>query len=275
MKAEHRHELKTNELAEWLANFPTWAKKNVRPIIYVTVVAVLVIGSYAYKKYKEDVLDVRIKKEWTNLLLALPHNKRQIIQAQQQGMDLSYRLLETAKKLKTFASECENERMATLALIKHGHALRAELLYRPETPNEQEQQVQIAKAKKSYKKALEKAQTDNYLAAEAKLGMGLCEEHLGNFEKAAKIYSQLVQSEKFAGTTGANQAAYRLKTMDSYKEDVVFAEATQAPAGPNQIEPAPATLTTEPIPMTPANEPPPQKMHVPQVNETRTPQTLE
>ncbi len=28
MKSDHRHELKTNELAEWLSNLPQWAKKN-------------------------------------------------------------------------------------------------------------------------------------------------------------------------------------------------------------------------------------------------------
>jgi len=45
MKAEHRHELKTNELAEWIANLPQWARDNGRMVIYLSVVAVLVIGS--------------------------------------------------------------------------------------------------------------------------------------------------------------------------------------------------------------------------------------
>ncbi len=28
MKAEHRHELKTNELADWIVHFPQWFKEN-------------------------------------------------------------------------------------------------------------------------------------------------------------------------------------------------------------------------------------------------------
>ena len=35
MKAEHRHELKTNELVEWLTNLPQWANENLTTIIGV------------------------------------------------------------------------------------------------------------------------------------------------------------------------------------------------------------------------------------------------
>ena len=28
MRSDHRHELKTNELADWIAHFPEWANKN-------------------------------------------------------------------------------------------------------------------------------------------------------------------------------------------------------------------------------------------------------
>jgi len=41
MKAEHRHELKTNELAEWIAGLPEWTRKHLIIIIIVLVVVVL------------------------------------------------------------------------------------------------------------------------------------------------------------------------------------------------------------------------------------------
>ena len=59
MKSEHRHELKTNELAEWLNNFPQWAKQNYRTIIYVTVVVVAIIAAYFWKNYQKNVVAVR------------------------------------------------------------------------------------------------------------------------------------------------------------------------------------------------------------------------
>ena len=43
MKSDHRHELKTNELAEWLGNLPEWTKENLVTIIAVVVVVVVVV----------------------------------------------------------------------------------------------------------------------------------------------------------------------------------------------------------------------------------------
>ncbi|MCJ7728616.1 MAG: hypothetical protein MUO27_01860, partial [Sedimentisphaerales bacterium] len=56
MRAEHRHELKTNELAEWLNNLPIWAKQNLRIIIYVSAVVVIVAVSYLYHRYQKTVV---------------------------------------------------------------------------------------------------------------------------------------------------------------------------------------------------------------------------
>ena len=53
MKSEHRHELKTNELAEWLVNFPQWTKKNAKTIIYVCVLTIVVASLYFYKRYQK------------------------------------------------------------------------------------------------------------------------------------------------------------------------------------------------------------------------------
>ena len=55
MKAEHRHELKTNDLALWLGNLPNWANQNLRTIIYVLVVVVLVLASSIYIRYQKTV----------------------------------------------------------------------------------------------------------------------------------------------------------------------------------------------------------------------------
>ena len=35
MKSDHRHELKTNELADWMAHFPDWARENRNNLIAV------------------------------------------------------------------------------------------------------------------------------------------------------------------------------------------------------------------------------------------------
>ena len=59
MKSEHRHELKTNELAEWLSNFPEWLKENSKTIIGITALVVIVVGFYGWRRYDKNVLQVR------------------------------------------------------------------------------------------------------------------------------------------------------------------------------------------------------------------------
>ena len=56
MKSEHRHQLKTNELAEGIANSIQWAKQNYKTIIYISIVVVLAAGSYFWNKYQKTTV---------------------------------------------------------------------------------------------------------------------------------------------------------------------------------------------------------------------------
>jgi len=72
--------------------------------------------------------------------------------------------------------------------------------------------------------------------AAAEFGLGLCEEELGNFEKAQQIYQIILdkssQSENpdFEGTVAVTQAKHRLDTMADYKQKVIFKLAPTPPA---------------------------------------------
>jgi tetratricopeptide (TPR) repeat protein len=237
MKADHRHELKTNELAEWLFHLPQWTKENLKTIIFVLVVLVAAVAVYSWRFYSRNVVDVREQIEFTNLLNQLAGGKMQILQAQAQGRDLSFVLLQPAKALETFAQNTKNDNMAALAMIKRAEALRAELHYG--TVDEPYLIAQTNKAKASYAEALEKCSANPSLAAAAKFGLGLCEEELGNFEEAKQIYRQIAEGSDFDGTTTKAAAKQRLDTMDDYTQKLVF---KPAPAPPIEIRPADVNL---------------------------------
>ena len=120
MKSDHRHELKTNELAEWLSHLPQWTKENLTTIIMVCVVIIVGIGIYIWRVYNVNVVRVRERAEFTSLINQLAGAKMSIIQGQEQGRDSSFMLLQPAKGLETFAQITKNDRMAALALIKCG-----------------------------------------------------------------------------------------------------------------------------------------------------------
>ncbi|HUS73323.1 MAG TPA: tetratricopeptide repeat protein [Sedimentisphaerales bacterium] len=222
MKSEHRHELKTNELAEWIANLPQWSRENYRMIIYVSVVAVLVAGSGLWYWYNKNVESVQRQLNFTSLISRLPQNKMQILMSQTRGVDASYVLIETAGALRAAADGAKDDQMAALALIKQAEALRAGLHYRQEAVDQAELQMAINQAKSAYSQVLERATLNRSLRATARFGLGLCEEELGNFDGARQIYKELVANPDFEVTTAFAQAKHRLETMADYQQKVVF-----------------------------------------------------
>ena len=123
MKSDHRHELKTNELAEWLGNLPQWTKENLATIIIVVVVVAVAGALYGWRLYSRNVLLVREQTEFTNLLNQISSGKMQILQGQQSQRDWSFVLLQPANSLQTFAQKTSHKRMAAQALIKRAEAL--------------------------------------------------------------------------------------------------------------------------------------------------------
>ncbi len=243
MKHGHRHELKTNDLAEWLANLPQWFRQNRNTIIYVAVVVIVVAGYYFWHNYQTNVVAVRKQTYFTQVLNQLPERKARVLYAYAQGLDYSFELLELAKELSALAQNTKNVKMAAIALIEQGQILRTELHYRRKSPDADELQSQITQAQNAYKKALnilaskgeDQAQKLNpALVAEAKFGLGLCEEELGNFDEAKKIYTGITETAELKNTTAAAQAKLRLDTMDGYEEKIAFKPAPR---------PLPETLT--------------------------------
>jgi len=236
MKSDHRHELKTNELAEWLGNLPQWTKENLVTIIIVVVVVAVAGALYGWRLYSRNVLLVQEQTEFTNLLNQISGGKMQILQGQKsQGRDWSFLLLQPANNLQTFAKKTSHKRMAAMALIKRAEALRAELHYGSVEEQYLANQTNLAKA--SYTEALEKCPTIPSLAAAAKFGLGLCEEELGNFGQARQMYQDIAANSDFESTLAAVQAKRRLETMADYQQNIVFRPAPKIPESMTQTIP--------------------------------------
>lgn len=221
MKSEHRHELKTNELAEWLSNLPQWTKQNFITIICVSALVVVLAGVYLWRGYNKNTVQVRERTEFTQLVNQLAGAKIQILQGREQGRDLAFVFIQLAKNLNTFAQSTNNKRMAALAFIKQAQALRAELHYG--TVEQQYIEDQTKKAQDSYTAALEKSSANPVLASAAEFGLGLCEEELGNFEQARDMYREIANNPEYEGIVTVAQANFRLKTMSDYEQKITFA----------------------------------------------------
>jgi hypothetical protein len=225
MKAEHRHELKTNELVDWLQHLPQWFSENRTTIIGAVVVVAVTAGLYIWKVYTKDVVAVKKQLQFTNLVGRVSVGKMQVASAQTEERDLSFILLQPAEGLKNLAQNPYTDQMAALALIKIAEAMRSELHYRISSINPAELATRIEQAKTSYNQAIEKAASGPSLLATAKFGLGLCEEELGNFDKAAQMYREVVEDPNFQATVACAAAKFRLDTMGEYKQKLAFRPA--------------------------------------------------
>lgn len=224
MKSKHRHELKTNELAEWLVNLPQWIKENNKTIIGIAVLIVVVIAFFSWKSFR-SVAQERERLEFTGLLNSVTETEMQTVNAQMQGNDFSYMLLQRAGELKKFAEKTGNDNIAAISLIKQADAIREELHYRMGDISEQVLTEQINQARTSYTKAVELSSSNNSLRAIATFGLGLCAEELGIFQEARQIYQDIVDDPDFNGTATVKEAELRLNTMSDYEENIVFLPA--------------------------------------------------
>jgi len=230
MKSQHRHDLKTNELAEWLANFPNWFKENLKTIVYGSVGIVIIAGAGGYFWYTRNIQTAEQRTEFTVLISAVPEQKRRIVNDQMRGGDASFALLQTANQLELVAENTNQDGLAAMAELKAAELLRAELLYRPRPLSPADKRRQLNTARRHYNAAIELSESISSLKASARFGLGLCEEELGNFDKARTIYTEIINTEEFEGTTAAYQAKQRLTEMNHYQKRVVFQPRPEVPS---------------------------------------------
>ncbi|MFH1615774.1 MAG: hypothetical protein ABIG61_11925 [Planctomycetota bacterium] len=236
MKSTRRHDLKTNELADWVAHVPRLWDEHKRMIIYIAAVGILVLAAWYFKIHRVRLEAQAERQEIARLIGEYDRIKTEIVRAMGEGIDRSAELLRIAANLETAIENLDDDYLASLGSIKRAEALRAELHYRSDNPERQVVVYQIDQAKQSYENALARAGNDPVLTASAKLGLGICEEELGNFDAAKDIYLEIADNPDFVGTTALAQARMRLETLDDYKEKIVFAR--QIPAAVPELEEA-------------------------------------
>ncbi|HBG27420.1 MAG: hypothetical protein A2Y10_19135 [Planctomycetes bacterium GWF2_41_51] len=235
MKSERRHELTTNELADWIANLPKWIKENQMTVLVAALAVAALIAYTIFYYTRENKLWDEKNAQTTALLDQVNWQKQTVVQGKTQGLGVSDLFLNTASSLQTAASETDNEILSALAIIKRAEALRAELHYRPTVAEPDVRKFQLQQAQKAYEQALEKAKNDPQTAAMAEYGIAISLEDMGDIEGAKKAYEKIVQEPKYDGTTYQNRAQVRLETMDENSAEVILARA-EVPQTPETIE---------------------------------------
>lgn len=225
MDAQHRHELKTNELADWLTHLPQFLKKNTNTIIGVGLICVGLITWPLFNKMGKEK-NFAEQTEMTQSIQMLGQDVGNVIQAPAEDVLLQTEALNTmllnAESLLDKASDIENPNLAAMAQIKAAQAIRTQLHLR-KTLDAETLETQIQKAQDAYQQAFENAQTKT-LKAMAQFGLGLCSEELGQVAQAGEIYQQIVDNEDYQTTVLPAQAQQRLDGLEENAESFIFAQ---------------------------------------------------
>jgi hypothetical protein len=246
MKSDHRHELKTNELAQWIAEFPQWARENQRTIITGGAIVVAVVLIYAWFLYDKNVLAINRRVKLSELTNQLYANKIQAARGAAEGKDLSSLvLLNVGNDLAQFAEGTHDTAMAALAYLKRAEAIRSELHYRSGQVSQEDIAKQIEQAQVNYRLALDKAGSQISLKAAAQYGLGLCAEELSDQAQARQIYQQIVSDTALKGTVAQRAAQYRLEIMADYAGPVVFRPTPEPAPVPAAVVPDSRVLPTD------------------------------
>jgi len=241
MKSERRHELATNELADWVVHFPQWFKENQTTVIAAAIVVVGLI-TYAFFFYSRQ--DKTEEQKEAMAVARLDHLSRQreiVLQGEVQGQDVSNAFLGMAGKLGSIANETENPVLSALATIKGAEALRTELHYRASVAEPDARKEQLEQIVEIYRQAMEKAKGQPAIAAMAEYGMALCFEDMQNFAEAEALYNKIAASVEYQGSSFPSRAKLRLKTLEDKKQKVLFVQAEPQPV-PDIQRPGPFVL---------------------------------
>jgi len=222
MDPGHRHELKTNELADWITHLPDFLRRNWAQLVGAALIIIGVLGVPKFRSVQKNASQTR-QADTTQLMQRVAQEKITAVRNQGSGIwEAQSQLLMVAGSLEAAANKAKNPYSAALALIKCAEAFRADLHYQTGRVERSTVEAQISHASKTYELAIEKAQGNNTLTGMAKIGLGLCAEEIGDFDRAKEIYEDIATSDDFTGTIFPAQAELRLEIMDDSRAKFVF-----------------------------------------------------
>ncbi len=229
MDADTRHQLKQNELAEFLANLRNLGKREFLTYLGVIVVVILAIAAYRYTRYRQ-----------VQRLVAATQALQRINVSDPELGDAPL------ANLRTLIADYAGTPVEALARVKLAEGLEV----RGKQAGNDEL---LRQAARELEAVLKLPDVPHQVRAGAEYRLGIVYESLREFDKAREHLEKLSQDAAYAGTSFPELAEIRLENLDDYAQPVKFepgpkpppeleAPATR-PGGQTAIQAAPAPAT--------------------------------
>jgi len=248
MKTTRRQELRTNELSQQIDQAGDYVKQNATILTLVIVVAaVVVIGGFWFSN-RQNTIEA---DAWADL----------------RAPEADEDAMEVIGHYQDVADDRISEAITTTALLRIGDLALAEVGNPAPASDDGSQPTTdpaefTAKARAAFQQIITNASDDLTAYGHALMAMGIIEENAGDFEKARQWYDRVAKAEKLANTPFKAEAAYRLASLDTWSQEIVFPAPPPIEAGPPSpmglgasFDPLAPSINTKPKPIAPAAKP--------------------
>ena len=235
MRAEERHRLKTNELAQKLSELQEYLRKHSKLISIgiVAVVLLCVVGGFWWNARKKSYS--RRNDELQDLLPQIVQIQYSATQAAQdpkaQSEAYSYNVSSLLGALGNLSSEVQGTPVGMMALLQQADLKRSELYYTHRLLSEQEREQICLASENLYQQILSEYGDYAQAVGTAQLGLALVAEDRGEWEKAKKKYEEILAEKdgKLTGTTFPLLAQRRLRMIDEIAISIEFPDIEPEP----------------------------------------------
>lgn len=222
MDSEHRHELKKNELADGLSHPSEFYHKHKSWFLAIIIVLLVMAGWKMPGIVSNMIGKSRLAKDADATMLI----QRALAE---RGNTAGGSLQGMAVQLGQAAVDYEGSAAAML-LIQKGNTLRADIHYTAAGMDQSTIEARIEEARNAYQQAITEAAgsiNEKQLVANARIGLGLCHEELGEYDEAAAIYKEIIRDETLKSTVFVKKAQMRLDSLDDNQGMYVFVDAPE------------------------------------------------
>jgi hypothetical protein len=246
MKAERRHELKSNSLARRLEGLPAFARQHANRLMMGLILILLVILALQYRARTEATAAATAQAD----LESARDSIDQLRAGQYQGMPLAYATTQDAAKYRTTLTDLAEGAIGDVikdtasnpTMQARGQLARGDLYLTlatfPDLPGATTQPaLKLPKSRsdlldladEAYRDALRDAPADQTLTRNsARLGLAAVEENRGKWDDAEKWY-QAVIDDPDAGTALQDYATRRVQQDATVKQPVLLAGEEPGP----------------------------------------------
>lgn len=236
MKAEERHKLKSNELAESLHELPHFIKEHGSRILTVVIVILMVLVGYNWYSRVSSATSQEEIARLQSLLAQSRTMQRNAAISAQLGRDDdadslilrdSYDADTLANNFGILATDTSDIPIGMMALLQKAQAIRSGWLFSDRAITAEEKAAKCGQAESLYNEILSKYAGNALACGMAKMGLGLVAEERGDWDKAREIYSEIAADEDgmLAGTVFPRQGQARIDKLEKINISIEFPPA--------------------------------------------------